>query len=238
VRRASRTMKRQEKELVASEMLAAVGEMASAVAHSLRNPLASVRSSAELALAAGAEGRARAAMKDILADTDRLETWIKQYLADAQPGARNDAVADVADAIRQTVDNLDRAFRRNGIHATVEIDPDLPGVRPSTLLLAQVLNGLVANAIEAMPEGGELRLAATTERHGELVRISIEDSGAGLPETGAEAAFEPFSTTKSAGFGLGLPLARRIVARYGGRLTLANRPTRGAVADLLLPAAA
>lgn len=237
VRRAAGIIRRQERELVASEMLAAVGEMASAVAHSLRNPLASVRSSAELALATPDRAQARSAIEGILVDTDRLETWIRQYLANTQAETGADGIAEVAPAIGQVMDNFAQALQRNGIRTDLDLAPDLPGVRPSSLTLVQVLNGLVANAIEAMPNGGQLSISARGEDDGERVRIEIADSGPGLPEAGSDVLFDPFTTTKSTGFGLGLPLARRIVARYGGRLTLTNAEGQGAVATLLLPSA-
>lgn len=237
VRRAAGIIRRQERELVASEMLAAVGEMASAVAHSLRNPLASVRSSAELALATPDRAQARGAIEGILVDTDRLETWIRQYLANTQAETGADGIAEVAPAIGQVMDNFAQALQRNGIRTDLDLAPDLPGVRPSSLTLVQVLNGLVANAIEAMPAGGRLSISARGEDDGERVRIEIADSGPGLPEAGSDVLFDPFTTTKSTGFGLGLPLARRIVARYGGRLTLTNAEGQGAVATLLLPSA-
>jgi signal transduction histidine kinase len=238
VRHAAGIIRRQEREIVAAEMLAAVGEMASAVAHSLRNPLSSVRSSAELALASRDEAQARAAIEEILVDTDRLETWIRQYLANTQAETGADGVAEVGPAVRQTLDNLEHALRRNNVRTTLDLAPDLPRVRPSTLTLVQVLNGIVANAIEAMPGGGTIGISVRGENDGDRVRIDIADTGAGLPDTMAETLFDPFTTTKSTGFGLGLPLARRIVARYGGQLTLSNGNGQGAVATLLLPSVA
>ena len=237
IRRASKTIQRQERELVANEMLAAVGEMASAVAHSLRNPLSSVRTSAELALAAKDPKQVETALRAILTDSDRLETWIRQYLADTQVKVGEDSAADVASAIEQALKNLESSLKRQDIRTYVQIGSNLPLVRPSALTLIQVLNGLLANAVEAMPGGGELAIDAVAEDKAEKVRILIRDTGHGLPQGGDDLAFKPFSTTKNTGFGLGLPLAKRVISRYGGYLTLANRPQGGVTATLLLPAA-
>jgi two-component system sensor histidine kinase HydH len=187
-------------------------------------------------LATKDEQRKTTALTDILVDADRLETWIRQYLANTQSEIQKDGVADIVVAIRQSVNNLESAFRRHGIRATLNLDSGLPGVRPSTLTLVQVLNGLVANAIEAMPNGGEISIVAKAEDGGDRVRILVDDTGPGLPDTGKASVFEPFTTTKSSGFGLGLPLARRIVTRYGGQLTLANKPEGGLSVTLLFPA--
>ncbi len=237
VSRAARTISQQQQELVSNEMLAAVGEMASAVAHSLRNPLSSVRSSAELALASNDAAQKEAALADILKDTDRLETWIRQYLANTQTEFNRDSVSDVDSVIRQTLSHFETVFQRKGIKTSTSLSGDLPPVRPSSLTLIQVLTGLMANAVEAMPSGGQLNIFASAENDGEHVRIAIEDTGVGLTADAPDLAFKPFATTKNSGFGLGLPLARRVVARYGGQITLANRQDGGAVATLFLPAA-
>lgn len=237
VSRAAKTINQQQQELVSNEMLAAVGEMASAVAHSLRNPLSSVRSSAELALATDNAQQKEAALADILKDTDRLETWIRQYLADTQAEVARDSVADVDAVIRQTLNHFETVFQRKNIKTSTNMTGTLPAVRPSSLTLIQVLTGLVANAVEAMPSGGQLKISASAENDGEHVRIALEDTGVGLTADASDLAFKPFATTKNSGFGLGLPLARRVVARYGGQITLANRPDGGAVATLFLPAA-
>jgi signal transduction histidine kinase len=237
VSRAARTINQQQQELLSNEMLAAVGEMASAVAHSLRNPLSSVRSSAELALVTDDADRKKAALTDILSDTDRLETWIRQYLADTQAEIGRDSVADVDAVIRQTLKHFHTVFERKGIRASTSVSGALPPVRPSSLTLIQVLTSLVANAVEAMPSGGQLNISASAENGGEQVKIAFEDTGVGLTPGASDLAFKPFATTKNSGFGLGLPLARRVVARYGGRITLGNRPDGGAVATLLLPSA-
>ena len=138
-------------------MLAAVGEMASAVAHSLRNPLSSVRSSAEFALATDDADQKEAALGDILKDTDRLETWIRQYLANTQAEFDRDSISDVDSVIRHTLSHFETVFQRNGIRTSTNMDGALPAVRPSSLTLIQVLTGLVANAVEAMPSGGRLK---------------------------------------------------------------------------------
>jgi len=238
VSRAAKIISQQQQELLSSEMLAAVGEMASAVAHSLRNPLSSVRSSAELALATDNAEQKEEALTDILSDTDRLETWIRQYLADTQAELGRDSVANVDSVIRQTLSHFDTVFQRKGIKTSTSVNGALPPVRPSSLTLIQVLTSLVANAVEAMPSGGQLNISASAENDGERVRIAFEDTGVGLIADGPDLAFKPFATTKNSGFGLGLPLARRVVARYGGQITLGNRADGGAVATLLLPAAA
>jgi len=235
VRRATRIMRAQEHELVETQMLAAMGEMASAVAHSLRNPLASIRSSAELADRVFPDKRVPALLADIMMETDRVDTWVSQYLAQTQPEASDETSCDVRMAVATSVHNFSREIERRDLHLSIGGDGGIPAARLSGFLLVQVLNGLLANAIEATPNGGDIHVATEAEANGGPLRITVRDSGNGVPEQELGRIFEPFTTTKSSGLGLGLPIARKLVRRYGGELGVSNRDDgKGAVATLML----
>ena len=104
------------------------------------------------------------------------------------------------------------------------------------VILTQVINGLIANAIEAMPDGGELAVRAEADHQGMIV-VNIADTGPGITRESIRHAFRPFLTAKSGGLGLGLPLARRILARHSGELSLSGREGRGVTATIVLSAA-
>lgn len=235
VRRAERTLRRQEAEIAAAERLATAGEMASAVAHGLRNPLASIRSSAELASRLRSPERVQELLDDIMAQSDRLEHWVRQYLSMVEPHASGQR-CDLASVLTGVRANFESELERHAILWQVSLPPDLPAIAVGPVLLEQVLNGIVTNAIQAMPEGGELAVTGRKVEDG-AVELWIADSGQGMTPEQLERAFQPFATTKPTGLGLGLALARRILERHGASIAIRSEPGRGTVVALRLPAA-
>lgn len=225
-------IRRQAAAIASNERLATAGEMAAAVAHGLRNPLASIRSSAELGLRQGSLERVAPLLDDIILQSDRLEHWIWQYLHVAEPeAAQPTPLLPVLEGVHA---NFATELQRRGIGWRLSADAQLPPVRFGPAILEQVLNGLVANAIQAMPEGGEILVAVHAERQGP-VTLALQDTGCGMTPEQLERAFMPFVTTKATGLGLGLPLARRILERNGATIELRSRPGQGTVALLRLP---
>ncbi len=237
VRRGDRTLRWQHDRLIESERLAAVGEMAASVAHGIRNPLASIRSSAELALDADPRDLSRSA-HDIIASVDRAERWVADLLRCAVPPAQAAAgsSADVSLAATTAFDQYREEFRQRHLDARLEIEPGLPHVRGATDALTQVIASLLANACEASANGAQIRLAVRRQAGG--VRIAIEDQGSGIAEADLSRVFEPYFTSKARGLGLGLPLARAAVERSGGSLSIASAAGRGTVVRIELPGAA
>ena len=109
-------------------------------------------------------------------------------------------------------------------------------MRGDAILIGQVFSSLIANAVEAMPNGGRLTLTGAARSTG-LVSVEIRDTGTGMSEEQLARALKPFHTTKAKGLGVGLPLARRIVERMGGRIVLASRLGEGTTVELTLPPA-
>ncbi|MCP5133155.1 MAG: two-component sensor histidine kinase [Gammaproteobacteria bacterium] len=234
VRRASRTITDQQQALIEAEQWATVGELAAAVAHSLRNPLAAIRSSAELAAEGEAAGT-RECLGDIAAQVDRMETWIRELLLYSHQPEGNAQGADLNETLRHSVADFRDRCVRQGVALHIVLPEWSPRVCADPHLLGQVFNSLLANALEAMPNGGQLQVTAEPRNH--RVTVTLSDTGTGLsPEQLAEA-FKPFVSHKRHGLGVGLALARRIVQRYGGRLELCSQPGAGATALLQLPLA-
>lgn len=234
VRRASRTITDQQRALIEAEQWATVGELAAAVAHSLRNPLAAIRSSAELAAEGEAAG-ARECLGDIVAQVDRMETWIRELLLYAHQPDGNAHSADLNETLRHSVADFRDRLARQGIALHLALPEGSPRVRADPHLLGQVFNSLLANALEAMPNGGQLQV--TAEPRNRRVTVTLSDTGTGLSPEQLADAFKPFVSHKRRGLGVGLALARRIVQRYGGHLELCSQPGVGATALLQLPLA-
>jgi signal transduction histidine kinase len=235
VHRADRVIRRQERALAEGQRLATASEMAAAVAHSLRNPLASIRSSAELAMRLRSPERVQALLDDIVRQSDRLAHWVRQYLSAVEPegGSSGAELPSVLARVRATCASELERYRIAWREAA---SPGLPAARIEPGLLEQILNGIVSNAIQAMPDGGTIAVTAQVTENG-LLELRVADSGCGMTPEELAQAFVPFATTKPTGLGLGLALARRILERHGARLTLKSELGRGTVASLHLPIA-
>ena len=234
--RAQCLIRLQQAALVATEKLATAGEMASAVAHGLRNPVASIRSSAELGLETEPAADTRALLAEIMTQADRLEGWIRQYLASARAGAAADTPAEPRAVIAASLAQYRPAFERQGVRLLLDLPDRLPLVGLHPVILGQLLNSVLANAAEASGHGGEVELRARRTGRDRLV-IEVEDQGPGLSGEEIARAFEPFVTSKPSGLGLGLPIARETLERHGGRLVFVSAPGAGTTVGLDLPVA-
>lgn len=233
VRRADQLIRVQQGRLVDAETLAVVGEMSSAVAHGIRNPLASIRSSAEL-IQVTDEQTGREAAADIIAESDRLEAWVRELLSFSRPLNEKPAPVALAPLVARCMDEFAREFQRREIHAVVVLAPDLPDVRGDVLLLGQVLQSVLANAVEAMERGGRLELSGDLVRSGQWVAVSVRDQGSGMTPEQLQRVGKPFYTTKPRGMGVGLALARRIMERLGGALEIESVAGEGTTVRMLM----
>lgn len=234
VLRAHRVIENQADQLVESESLAIVGEMGSAVAHGLRNPLASIRSSAELSLESSMPPEARECAQDIINQVDRLESWVRQLLTYAKPAHANLAAVDINRIVDESIDNFSRDLARNTIQVSRQQDRALTPVRGDAMMLTQLMGSLIANAMEAMEAGG--KLSFTTQAGAkDCVVVEITDTGPGIATSDVGQIFKPFYTNKPKGLGLGLPLVRRVVERLGGTVAVDSTPGTGTTVRLTLP---
>ncbi|KIF61306.1 sensor histidine kinase [Pseudomonas fluorescens] len=224
VRRASSLLQSQQQQLISNETFVALGEMSSAVAHSLRNPLATIRSSAELAQEIASPGAQRN-IGDIISQVDRMSRWVRELLVSLRPMSDDGEAVDLLAAVEDTLGAFDALIRRNGVE--VRFTPqDCPPVVSQQVLLTQILNSLFANALEAMPRGGVLSVEIETTQSGQ-VRMTLSDTGKGMSAQQQQQVFKPFFTTKQGGLGVGLALVKRIMERFQGSVVLTSREQEG-----------
>jgi two-component system, NtrC family, sensor histidine kinase HydH len=237
VRRADTLIRQQQERLVRAETFAAVGEMASAVAHGIRNPLSSIRSSAELALL-GEPGPFREPAKEIIAAADRLERWVRNLLSYSRPFSASLERIDLNPILRESLGNYARDMEKRGITGVLDLQEPLPSVVGDVALLGQVVNSLLANALEAMTGSGRVTLASRVTADRKFARVTIDDTGPGIEPSDLEQVFKPFYTTKPRGLGVGLPLAKRIVERFGGAIGIESKRGVGTCVSLRFPLSA
>jgi two-component system sensor histidine kinase HydH len=235
VARADRVMQDQQARLAESQTLATAVELARAVAHNLRNPLASIRVSAEMMQAGDlAASDCLEHCADIAASVDRADRWITELVRVSQAPQLQAEVVFPSTVIRECLLELAPEMNRRGIGWTVP-DDEAPTIRAHTAMLRQIVISILANATDAMPEGGEITVSWSIAA--DALKLRIIDSGPGIREDVRQALFRPFFSTKSGGLGIGLALVKRMVEQWGGEVSLSRAPVKGTCVELSLPLA-
>jgi signal transduction histidine kinase len=242
-RRAGEALEAREAELQRSLRLAAAAETASALAHELNQPLSAiatyVRACAILA-ERPEENRARLVetMGTVTSEVARAGDVVRRLREFFRSGSSRLEHASVARLLASAAERAAPRLERHRIALAVECDPRLPGVLVDRLQIETVLHNLMANAIDAITAADSaertIRLGAASDGRG-AVRITVRDSGPGLPAGMRPDDFAPYATTKPHGMGLGLAISRSIVESHGGRL-VADPVGRGASFSFTLPA--
>ena len=224
------------RDLERAQQLATVGELASGVAHEIRNPLTGVRGALELAVRGLAESEPnRALLEEAQQQLARIEAATTQLLRYARPAEPREVTVDANLLIERAVHVVTPQATNAKISLRPDPAPEPVAVRVDPELMVQVLVNLMLNGIDAMGEGGTLTV--WTERCAPGVRIGVRDTGPGVPPEARAGMFRPFFTTKHHGTGLGLPISQQIVSRHGGTLHLEDTPGGGATFVVDLPPA-
>jgi signal transduction histidine kinase len=229
-------LERTQAQLVESEKLASVGEMAAAVAHGLRNPLASLRASAQLALRHPDAPAARESLHAIIEEVDRLDKRIAHLLTFSRPAPTHQMHERIGALVDGAIAPLRSLLADRGIALEVAVPEDLPDVHVDPMKVETAILEIVSNALDAMPRGGRLHLEGAAAPDGR-VALAIRDTGRGIPAEVLPNVCEPFFTTRAEGTGLGLAIARRFVEQNGGRLEIVSTPGEGTTVRLVFPAA-
>ena len=232
-----------EERLRVAERATAMGRLASALAHEIRNPLNSISLTID-------HVRTRLAPEDpakrtefssllttLKSELTRLNRLVGDFLSFGQPARLDPRPCDVGAVVRETAALVEHKARDQAIEVEVDVAADLPATLADPELLKTCFLNLVLNAFEAMPGGGRLFLSARLEgeEDSRAIAVLVSDTGVGMSSGAAASAFEPYFSTKEAGVGLGLALVSRIVEGHSGRVALDSTPGRGTSVRLLLP---
>jgi two-component system sensor histidine kinase PilS (NtrC family) len=216
------------------DRMAAIGELAARMAHEIKNPLASISGSAQMLTSVGELDTTGRRLLDIVVDESRrLSGILDGFLVYARPGQSTHSMCDLNKMLRDCLDLLRRSEEIGRSHELVLEVPDRLTVLGEEHLLRQIFWNLSRNALQAMPDGGTLRIVA--ERRGAAVVLRWHDTGVGMPEEIRQRAFEPFVTSQRNGTGLGLAVVYSAVQEHGGSVDIASSPGRGTTITVELP---
>lgn len=235
IARADKIMRDQQVKLAETQTLSTAVELARAVAHNLRNPLASIRVSAEMLQASDASSRDfEEHCVDITGSVDRADRWITELVRVSQAPQLQSEVVHPSAVIRECLQEMAPEMQRRGITWSVPSE-EAPGIQAHTAMLRQILISILANATDVMPEGGEISVKwLDTGTH---LKLQVFDTGPGIQDEVRNALFRPFFSTKSGGLGIGLALVKRMVEQWDGQISLRRAPIKGTCVELTLPLA-
>jgi len=229
------------------DSLAALGQMSAGIAHELRNSLGVIAGYAKLLQRTlPADDASRTYLQEILSEITLLEATLRDFLAFARPAQFARVPVPVGGLIGETLEGFRQALGDGKVKPRIDLPQEALVVLGDANALRQALGNLIRNAIEAMPNGGELAVRARgrTFERGEpaaaqpaVVEIVVEDTGPGIPQDDLGRIFTPFFTRKAGGTGLGLALVQKTVVALGGGVSVENREGGGARFTIRLPAA-
>lgn len=232
--KANKELKENRDRLIRSEKLVAVGEMSATVAHGIRNPLVSIGGFARRLLKKEkASSTSKKYLQIIVDEIDRLETILSELLDFVRPRKLNLKLLSLQDLVSSTLQVFYFEFEKRNITVQISFMSDIPPQEIDSDQFKRVLHNLFNNAMDAMPEGGILKIE--TEVQDSWTIISISDTGIGISDNEVEKIFHPFFTSKETGSGLGLAVCNQIISIHGGHIKLRRQIPQGVVFDIYLP---
>jgi len=229
--------KRLESQLIQSEKMAAIGQLAAGIAHELRNPLAIVMNALyDLGqIVDGANAEVAEDLRIAEEEISRAQAIIKNLLEFSRESAAELERLDVNELLTRTLQLMQKYLQDNGVHVRTDLGP-IPPCLANANAMRQIALNLITNAVQAMPEGGGLVLRTGTVAPN-LIRIEVRDTGVGIPAEHLQDIFNPFYTTKAPGqgTGLGLSVVHSILRRYHGDIRVASEVGVGTTFTIDLP---
>jgi PAS domain S-box-containing protein len=232
-----------QEEILRMDRLVSLGKLASDIAHELRNPLAGIKTTAQaLSEEMPKEDARREYISRITKEIDRLNELLKTFFSFAKPQKLDLVYCHVKDIINEIIPFLIKEIADKGIHFIENYHPQLPKIKVDKTQMHQAFLNLFLNAIQAMPVGGDLKIEVTpvasyslAGRKQNFIKITISDTGKGIPSDILHKIFDPFFTTKPRGIGLGLSITYQIVKKHGGTIKVESLLGKGTSFVINLP---
>jgi signal transduction histidine kinase len=231
-------LERSQEVLLQTEKLALVGKLAAGTAHSIRNPLTSVKMRLfSLARSLDLDSHQKEDFDVISEAIDHIDTIVENFLGFSKPPKLKKQTIYPSDVIDLSVKLLEHRLRSYQVQLKVKRETMLPDIEADPEQLKEALINIILNACEAMKNGGFIEIREKIRRNasGEAVIIEISDNGPGIPKGIQNEVFQPFFTTKDEGTGLGLSISARIIAQHGGSIDLISEENGGATFVITLP---
>jgi len=232
-----------QEEILRMDRLVSLGKLASGIAHELRNPLAGIKTTAQaLGEEMTGDDSRREYLHRITKEIDRLNDLLKTFFSFAKPQSLNLVHCHIKEIINEIIPFLIKEIADKGIHFIETYHPQLPKVKVDKTQMHQVFLNLFLNAIQAMPDGGELRIDAnpaiprsSARSEPNFIKVVVSDSGRGIPPHIVHKIFDPFFTTKPRGIGLGLSITYQIIKKHGGTIKVDSQWEKGTSFVINLP---
>ncbi|MEW6376715.1 MAG: GAF domain-containing protein [Thermodesulfobacteriota bacterium] len=235
IQKTTADLRKTEAQLIRSEKLAALGQLAAGIAHEIRNPLTSINILIHSLTKNLPSGNAqREDLKVIEEEIHRINEIVDQFLRFAKPASPLFEKAEITPIFEETLQLLRPQVERRGIVVQKEFN-SLPPITIDREQMKQVILNLLMNAIQAMPKGGQLGLSGRVSEDDQWIQLFIQDSGIGIPPEDINRLFDPFFSTKEGGIGLGLSIAHRIIDQHHGKIEVENAPEKGTIFTVWLP---
>jgi signal transduction histidine kinase len=232
-------MKGMEDRIRIAERLSSLGHLAAGVAHEIRNPLNAIgmglqRLRREFVPQEESKRQEYFAFADVMSkEIRRVNDIVEQFLTLSRPSQLHLATSSLQELLKHLVLLLQEEASSRGIRLQLEMTPELPSIKMDAEKLMQALLNLVKNGLQAIENGGTVRIEARVLKN--RIQVSISDTGAGIPSDQMEKIFNYYYTTKEKGVGLGLPIAHRIIEAHGGQLTVESQVGFGTKVTIALP---
>ncbi len=232
-KRAQERLKLKE-QLGRAKHLSSLGEMVAGVSHEIRNPLGIISSSAELLKKKMPLNDPSHRLPDIIiVESNRLNNIITDFLNFAKPKEPNLFPCRIDEIIAKNIHFLSSQIETGGYTIQTRYDQGLPKIRADADMLYQAFLNILINAMQAMPEGGNIDIAVKSVDNN--IWIAFEDAGCGVPKEALEKIWDPFFTTKDKGTGLGLGIVKNIIEAHNGQIRMDNRSEGGTRVSIRLP---
>jgi signal transduction histidine kinase len=228
-----------EEQLSAAQKLSALGQLSASLAHEIKNPLSSIKGTAEILLDEFPKDHPKREFVEILLkETTRLNNTVEEVLQFSRRGIQGDKREEaLTEPVSQVIDRvtnlLTSELRKKSINLTVSGWETGKSFKVAGDKFSQVFLNLILNAIDASPSKGEIIIE--TAKNGHVFTVSVTDNGAGIADEFKDTIFEPFYSTKEGGTGLGLSISKKIVESYGGELSISDAANGGACFTISLP---
>jgi two-component system, NtrC family, sensor histidine kinase HydH len=223
-----------EEQLRRSERLSTLGEMAAVLAHEIRNPLGSIRGTAEILMDDYKPGDPKHEFIEIqIKETERLNRVVEDFLRMSKPQSATKCRFLIRDELETVLVLTAKEAKERQVRLWLEPSADNPVILGDSEKLRQAFLNIVINALQATPAGGIVTIQVNSRP--DLCEISFRDSGAGIDQAAMGRIFEPFFTTKPDGTGLGLVITKKIIEGHGGSMLLHSEPGNGTTVTIMIP---